>query len=298
MEGKNSLTLPSGKAATLSTQVSEGGGTVAELLSIGEFAKVSRLSIKALRLYDSLELLTPEVVDRASGYRYYAVAQAPRARAISLLRSVDMPLAAIKEVLAESDPDKIRAHLARHRAVLAARLDDHERMLQRVEHLIERGALVPLQVTVKEIPSTQVCGVEFQGSPEEIGPRADRAYARLFEALQKRGVTPAGPPRLAYVEAKKDPWTMEASVPVASAPDVEDDVVAREFPGGTVASALHRGPYEELGMAYRELGEWMRENGYESAGPCFDIYLNDPWTTEDPADYETEICWFIRPQSS
>ena len=265
-----------------------------ELLSIGEFAKVSRLSIKALRLYDSLELLMPEEVDRVSGYRYYTVAQAPRARAIALLRSVDMPLVAIKEVLAESDPNKVRSHLARHRAVLADRLEAHERMLERVEHLIQRGALVPLQVTIKEIPSTPILGVEFRGSPDAIGPSADRAYQRLFEALGKREVTPAGPPRLAYLDVAGDTWTMEASVPVSSATAIDDDIVARDFPGGKVASTIHRGPYDELGIAYRELEKWISDNGHEPTGPCFDVYLNEPWETADPADYETEACWFIR----
>jgi DNA-binding transcriptional MerR regulator len=268
--------------------------TVTELLSIGEFAKVSRLSIKALRLYDGLELLTPQHVDPFSGYRYYTVEQAPRARAIYLLRSVDMPLVAIKEVLAESDPDKVRSHLARHRAALEDRLEDHERMLERVEHLIQRGALVSLHATIKEISSTPVLGVVFQGSPDAIGPNADRAYKQLFEALGTHRVTPAGAPRLAYLEVEKDPWTMEASVPVAAPPAaVDHGLVAREFPGGRVASALHRGPYDELGIAYRELQWWMSDNGYEPGWPCFDIYLNDPWETPDPADYETEICWFI-----
>jgi effector-binding domain-containing protein len=88
---------------------------------------------------------------------------------------------------------------------------------------------------------------------------------------------------------------MEASVPVAaSRVCLDDSVAAREFPGGRVASALHRGPYEELGIAYRELQRWMADNGYDPAWPCFDIYLNDPWATPDPAGYETEICWFIK----
>jgi DNA-binding transcriptional MerR regulator len=113
---------------TGSKKEEQGGESVTELLSIGEFAKVSRLSIKALRLYDSLELLIPEEIDRVSGYRYYTVAAGPSGRAIALLRSLDMPLIAIKEVLAESDPDKVRSHLARHRAVLADRLEAHERM--------------------------------------------------------------------------------------------------------------------------------------------------------------------------
>jgi DNA-binding transcriptional MerR regulator len=43
-----------------------------DLMSIGEFARLSRLSAKALRLYDELGLLPPAQVDPGSGYRWYA----------------------------------------------------------------------------------------------------------------------------------------------------------------------------------------------------------------------------------
>jgi len=71
-----------------------------EEMSIGEFARRSRLSPKALRLYDGLGLLSPARVDDLSGYRYYESAQLDQARLIATLRHVGVPLAAVKEWLA------------------------------------------------------------------------------------------------------------------------------------------------------------------------------------------------------
>lgn len=78
--------------------------TVEELrgLTIGEFGRRAGLSVKALRLYEMSGLLPPAQVDPVSGYRRYAVSQLERARRISLLRRLDMPLAVVAEVLAGS----------------------------------------------------------------------------------------------------------------------------------------------------------------------------------------------------
>jgi protein phosphatase len=59
-----------------------------DLLSIGAFSRVTRLSQKALRLYGSLDLLPPAWIDPDSGYRYYRSAQVRDARLILPLRSV------------------------------------------------------------------------------------------------------------------------------------------------------------------------------------------------------------------
>ena len=70
------------------------------VLTVGEFGRRSGLSVKALRLYDLSGLLPPAEVDPVSGYRRYTAAQLDRARRISLLRQLDMPLAVVAEVLA------------------------------------------------------------------------------------------------------------------------------------------------------------------------------------------------------
>lgn len=82
-------------------------------VSIGEFARRSRLSLKALRLYDKRGVLVPSRVDQASGYRYYDTTQLDQARLVVMMRQLQLPLAAIKELLA-CDPADAAARIGEH----------------------------------------------------------------------------------------------------------------------------------------------------------------------------------------
>ncbi|GAA3377536.1 MerR family transcriptional regulator [Streptomyces sannanensis] len=96
------------------------------LLTIGAFAKASRLSPKALRLYDELGLLTPVRVDPVTGYRFYAPEQLDRARLVAWLRRIGMPLARIRKVCeleAAAASQEIRAFWSEVEADTAARRD-------------------------------------------------------------------------------------------------------------------------------------------------------------------------------
>ncbi|ELP68521.1 protein phosphatase 2C domain-containing protein [Streptomyces turgidiscabies] len=100
--------------------------TQPEMLTIGAFARACRLSPKALRLYDELDLLRPARVDPDTGYRYYAVAQLEQARLVAWLRRLGMPLARIRQVGAMEPPaaaQEIRAFWAQVEADTAARRD-------------------------------------------------------------------------------------------------------------------------------------------------------------------------------
>ncbi|MET7453511.1 MerR family transcriptional regulator [Streptomyces sp. NPDC005574] len=97
-----------------------------EWLTIGAFARASRLSPKALRLYDELDLLRPARVDPDTGYRYYTAGQLERARLVAWLRRIGMPLARIRDVCAlppAAAAREIRAYWARVEAETAARRD-------------------------------------------------------------------------------------------------------------------------------------------------------------------------------
>ena len=95
-----------------------------EEISIGEFARRSRLSVKALRLYDELGVLAPARVDTDSGYRYYSDTQLETARLVAMLRQLDVPLATIRELLV-CDPldaaEQIAAHWQKAEAAHGAR---------------------------------------------------------------------------------------------------------------------------------------------------------------------------------
>ncbi|MFD4501935.1 MerR family transcriptional regulator [Streptomyces sp. NPDC058457] len=97
-----------------------------EWLTIGAFARACRLSPKALRLYDELDLLKPARVDPETGYRYYADAQLERARLVAWLRRLGMPLTRIREVCAlPAGPAarEVRAYWARVETETAVRRD-------------------------------------------------------------------------------------------------------------------------------------------------------------------------------
>jgi DNA-binding transcriptional MerR regulator len=123
---------------------------VAEV-SIGEFARRSRLSIKALRLYDELGVLVPARVDEASGYRYYDAAQLEAARLVSMLRQLGLPLAAIKELLV-CDPVDAAEQIAAHwREAESA----HDARRQLADYLVNRlrgKRSVMYEVATREIP--------------------------------------------------------------------------------------------------------------------------------------------------
>ncbi|MEU0982811.1 MerR family transcriptional regulator [Streptomyces griseus] len=110
-----------------------------ELVTIGEFARVSRLSAKALRRYDELGLLRPALVDPVNGYRYYDPAQAEEARLVAWLRRIGMPLSRIGRVVAldaGAAAVEIRAYWARVEAETAARRD---LAMYLVDHLSAEG---------------------------------------------------------------------------------------------------------------------------------------------------------------
>ena len=132
--GGHRLTLPQGEARQWKRQEVRG----VNLVPIGRFSEMTRLSVKALRLYDENGLLPPAHVDPSSGYRYYDLGQANRAAAVRILRSVDVPLGEIRAILETNDPDLTHKQLVIHRERLGERLAAQERALTYLESLIQR----------------------------------------------------------------------------------------------------------------------------------------------------------------
>ena len=123
-----------------------------DLMSIGEFARLSRLSAKALRLYDELELLPPAQVDPDSGYRWYAAGQLDNARLVASLRQIGVPLAQIQLILSlepEAAAAQVGAYWSRAEADHAARRDLAGYLIDRLTG--KRNVMY--EVKVRDIPA-------------------------------------------------------------------------------------------------------------------------------------------------
>ena len=107
----------------------------AALLPIGRFARLSGLTVKALRHYDALGLLSPALIDATTRHRWYAPDQMEPARRIRRLRELDLPLPTVRAVLTASDGG--RELLIAYRRDVEARLAHDQRILHGLVHLIE-----------------------------------------------------------------------------------------------------------------------------------------------------------------
>jgi len=115
---------------------------------IGEVARLSGLTVSALRFYDAAGVLVPAAVE-ASGYRRYTDEQVRAARLIAGLRRVGMPVAEIAAAVRDlSDPDAVRERLDRHRRRLEDGLADAQRELLRIHTLLDLEENLMTRITL------------------------------------------------------------------------------------------------------------------------------------------------------
>jgi DNA-binding transcriptional MerR regulator len=110
---------------------------VDDLIAIGRFARMTGLSVGALRHYDDLDVLRPADVDPTTGYRRYRAEQLETARTIGTLRELEVPLDEIRTILAADDPAERRRRLDAHRARVEARTFRLQRITHALHHLTD-----------------------------------------------------------------------------------------------------------------------------------------------------------------
>jgi DNA-binding transcriptional MerR regulator len=153
-------------------------------ISIGEFARRSRLSLKALRLYDERGVLVPSRVDHASGYRYYDTAQLDDARLVVMMRELQLPLKAVKELLA-CDPADAAKRIAEHwRDVEAA----HDARRELADYLVSRmSGIRPVmyEVATREMPERSLLCLK-----RTVAVQEQWAFGKEFIAIMRERPLP------------------------------------------------------------------------------------------------------------
>jgi len=163
------------------------------LLTIGAFAGQTRLTAKALRIYDETGLLRPAAVDPASGHRRYAAGQVRLGRIIGMLRGADMSLADIGLLLAdlEQGRDQATARLEQHLTQIEAR-HSSRRLLIRHIHAILREEEPPMfPVQTRHVPAQRVMSIQRRLHAPQTDSFVREAKAAFASHLA--GAAPAGP---------------------------------------------------------------------------------------------------------
>lgn len=261
------------------------------MLRIGDFAKLSQVSVRTLRFYDERGLLKPCCIDAVSGYRSYSIEQMPRLNRILALKDLGLSLEQIAGLL-ETDLSAVQlrgmlqlkhAELQQHIAHEQTRLARVEARLTQIEdaHHQQNYDVVLKRVGVHLVASIR----EHIAAYQDVGGLTTEIYTYLQD-LRVTGIDAAIWHTLNQSERGLD---AEGVVLLPRPVPATKRIRVYELPGAQpMASVIHHGSYATLYRAYAALGHWIEMNGYATTGPARDIYLQGG-DSQDDASYVTEI---------
>lgn len=258
------------------------------MLKIGDFSRLSRTTIKALRFYEKEGLLSPKSVDEWTGYRFYETAQLETAAKIKSYRQLGLSVAEIKAIFSGQDT----------RAVLSARAETLRRQqlelgfqLSVIEYLLEENKM-KYQVTVKEIPemivySSEIVLERYSDSMQWI-PSLGQACLALNPGLK------CAEPTYEFCEyldgeCKETNVRIRHSEAVTAFGKGNAQIQFRILPAARVLSIYHKGAYDAIGEAYAFLMDYAEKNGYTVCGLARESYIDGIWNKESVNDWLTEV---------
>lgn len=259
------------------------------LLSIGAFAQRSRLSHKALRLYDELGLLPPAWIDPETGYRFYRTDQIDRARLIGLLRRLDMPLARIGGVLELAGPDASR-EVARFWGEVEAEAAVKRRLVAYLERHLEGRGEPMYEAHTRDTPEQQVATLTRSLTVGDLPRFIEDGYGRLETAVRNADGKRDGAFFVVYHgEVNEDSdGPVELCLPFAGELPSADDVIVRTEPAHREAfTTITRRQVEFPGIldAYAAVERWIEGAGNEITGAPREVYF-----TDDEVEPEEPFC--------
>lgn len=263
------------------------------MLKIGDFSKLSQVSIKALRLYNEIGLLKPISVDRFTGYRFYSASQLPRLNRILAFKDLGFSLEQISQLLNEEiSPEQMRGMLRLKQANLQQQIEEEQsrllRVAARLKQIEQENVMSDYEVVIKKLEPITVASIR------EILPNYSmicKLFQELYAYLGQQGITKfeydAGIWHdYGYKESDVDG---EAVLAVPSSVKGNERIKVYELQGyDAIACVVHQGSYRELPNAYQHLLTWIENNGYRCIGANREFYIQGG-TDLDNESYITEI---------
>jgi DNA-binding transcriptional MerR regulator/effector-binding domain-containing protein len=261
-------------------------------LSIGDFAKMTYLSIKSLRRYHDMGLLVPAEIDPASGYRYYEADQVAVGQVIRRFRDLGMPLEQVREVLNAPDAAARNAVVVAHLRQMESALQQTQQTVSSLRALLERRQ-DPIEVEYRSAGPMRVLAIAELVAMSDIDAWWSAAFSELHGAAA--GLPRTGPDGALYSSAffEDDAGEVTAFVPIGPG-DVgrpAGRVHVRTVPGGELAVTVHAGSLSELDQTYGALGTFVSEREIGVPGPIRENYLVTSAQTPHESQHRTEVCW-------
>lgn len=271
-----------------------------DLFSIGDFSRVTHLSVKALRHYHDVGLLEPATVDAATGYRSYSVAQVPTAQVIRRLRDLDMPLDQVRAVLDASGAGDVAERdrvIVEHLALMEEQLEQTQAAVSSLRTLLE-GSQPGITVEYRSDGSTRALAIRDRVAWDDVESWLEDAFGRLHATLDRESELPGDADGALYSSEFFEMHAGEvlAFVPVIGSHTRIGDAELIEIPAANLAVTTHRGSFDDLDQTYAALGSYVAERAIGIDGPIRERYLVTADDGADPSELRTEVGWPVSPR--
>ena len=259
------------------------------MFRIGEFSKMSKTTVKALRYYDEAGLLKPEETDKFTGYRMYTTDQLVTLHKIQQYRQIGLSVNEVAAIISGAD---YRAILRKRKAELMAELEDGNIRLSRIEFILNGGMTMTYSAAIKEIPECIVYSKKLTipnyDAYFDVIPAIGEEVAAQYPALK------CAVPEYCFVvyldgEYRETDINIEFCEAVDKIYPDFGEIKFKAMPPVTVVSVMHKGAYAGLSEAYAFTYKWIEKNGYAIAGNARENYIDGIWNKESENDWLTEI---------
>ena len=263
------------------------------LLSIGDFSRMTFLSVKALRHYHEVGLLPPAEIDADSGYRRYEVAQVPTAQAIRRLRELGMPVDDVRVVIDAPDVDARNAAIVAHLRRMEGELDRTRATVKSLRMLLDQGLPPEIAVEYRVVGPAETLAMSAEVSSAEMFDWLAAALDELRSVLDKSGVRRAGPDAALYSSEllEEEFGEIIAVIPVESTARPAVGVEKLQLPRVEYAVAVHAGSVDDIDRTYAALGTVVAERAIGVQGPIREDYVIGALDTPDETEHRTQISW-------
>ncbi len=261
------------------------------MFKIGDFSRLAQVSVRMLRHYDKLGLLTPSHIDRFTGYRYYTIDQLARLNRILALNGLGLTLQEIADLLGDGNEvpvDQLRGMLILRQKELERELADKRWQLASVEARLQQieqeNDPDPYEVIVKSLEPLPVASIRLVSpTVQEVGYYCNTLYGQLYRRLREHGIEPVAPEVTFYHNEEYTDTDIDMEVATAiddavlEGTPVDDALIFRAVPGCKLAAALiFEGAFEDVVAPIQSLLRWIGLHRHVPAGPLRELHLSGP----------------------
>jgi len=261
------------------------------MIRIGDFSRITKVSIKALRFYEEMKLLEPMHVDPSSGYRYYSARQLPQLNRILFFKQLGFSLQEIQSLLADNIPARdLREMLESRQNEVTQTLTLAREQLASIVTLIKQidqeGRKLAYEVLFKDVEPRRVAC--FRAKLSNYGG-LDRLFSRLFTRAAKA----------AHARQRGAIWHKcahaDGEIDCEALVFLDDDIApppgwkVRELPACTVASIIHREVEPTVPLVYTSAMEAIELRGHKIEWPMREFYFS----TGNNLDFDATETQFV-----